>query len=408
LASDVSVSGDGESVIFAKRVLTTGTWSGGQSVNLYKKSIINGSLLMIDSSPSGVFIPGFSSAPSVNTDGSKIVFCSDKNGLVSDDNDGQEDMFLKNIITGSIHRLNTQGGSRFGSGGYSWSSKITPNGQFIIFSSGENITPNSVSGRNNLYKINLNNLEISCISTSETYQGGAFYPSVSDTRVIFQSQDWTYEPSVGKSIVYSYAYDLNLHTLVKFPLIQPLELPSSFNVNILAGDIALSENGNIASFWTWARWLLSDTQDSGDYYGIQLEANNPPPNFDRNYDGISDSVAVTLGYNPSLNLSPLINYLKSNPVSGLYSQSQYDANRISGQSDILNSPNSYALFTTNQIHNLGLGGVILNRNTNNELILNYQILESSDLVNWTTNSFQMPITNARSDKMFLRVQAVGP
>ena len=74
---------------------------------------------------------------------------------------------------------------------------------------------------------------------------------------------------------------------------------------------------------------------------------------------------------------------------------------------VLGNPNLHNLYTTNQIHNLGLGGIILNRDTNNELTLNYQILESTDLVNWTTNSLQLPITNAPTNKMFLRVQAVG-
>jgi hypothetical protein len=407
-SSDISISGDGASVTFAKRVYTDGTWSGGQSVNIYKKSLTDETLQMIDSSTSGSFISGYSSSPSVNSDGSKVVFTSYKNGLVSGDNDNQEDIFLKNLLTGSIYRLNTQDGTRFGSAGYSWSAKITPNGQFVIFSSGENLASNSVVGKNNLYKINLLNSEMECISSSDTYQGGAFYPAVSDTKIVFQSQDWSYEPTVGKSIVYSYSYDINLKTITRFPSIQPLELPSAFDVNILAGETSLSENGKTASFWTWARWLESDTQNSGHYYGIQLELNNPPSNFDRNNDGITDAMAVSLGYNPALNLTPLINYLKSNPVSGLYNQNQYDSNRTAGQNDILNNPNSHNLFTSNQIHNIGLGGIVLNRDTNNQLTLNTQVMQSTDLQNWTPyQTIALPITNAPANKLFLRVQAVG-
>lgn len=128
---------------------------------------------------------------------------------------------------------------------------------------------------------------------------------------------------------------------------------------------------------------------------------------DINNDGVSNVRALSVGLSPLFNLTSFINSLKTNPVSGLYNQTQYDANRTSGQNEVLSYPNSYGLYTTNQIHNLGLGGIILNRGTNNELTLHYQILESTDLVNWSTNSFLMPITNAPSDKMFLRVQAVG-
>lgn len=132
------------------------------------------------------------------------------------------------------------------------------------------------------------------------------------------------------------------------------------------------------------------------------------PNGDENGDGISNGVAVLLGYSPHFNFAPLIDYLKTNPVAGLFSQSQYDANRTNGQSDILNNPNANGLYTTNQIHNLGLGGIVLNRDTNNQLILNYQVMESTDLQNWFPyQTYQLPITNAPTNKMFLRVQSVG-
>ena len=85
-------------------------------------------------------------------------------------------------------------------------------------------------------------------------------------------------------------------------------------------------------------------------------------------------------------------------------------NVVSSDSNIIASvKNNNNLYTTNQIHNLGLGGIVLNRNANNQLTLSYQVLQSSDLQNWAPyQNITLPITNAPSDKMFLRVQAVGP
>ena len=403
---DIAVSGDGASVVFAKRVYTDGTWAGGQSVNIYRKSLVDGILQMIDSSPSGLFIPGSSTAPSVSSDGNKILFNSNKNGIISDDNDGQEDIFLKNLSTGSVTRLNVTGGLRFGSGDYSWSAKLTPNGHYAIFSSGQNLASNSVNGKNNLYKIDLSTSEITCISTSETYRGGAFYPATSNTRIIFQSQEWTYEPSIGKSIAYAYSYDLSTHAIVRFPEIQPLELPSAFDVNILAGETALSENGKIASFWSWARWISSDDSNSGNYYAIQIESNNPPENFDQNGDGITDGVAISLGYSPTLNLAPFINYLKTNPTAGLYNQSQFDANWTNAQRDILNNPNSRGLYTTSQIQNMAFGDLVLCKNPNGSFVLNYDIEQSTDLQDWTTYApLSTPLTGLPADKAFVRIKA---
>ena len=54
-----------------------------------------------------------------------------------------------------------------------------------------------------------------------------------------------------------------------------------------------------------------------------------------------------------------------------------------------------------------LGGIVLNRNTNNQLVLNYEILQSNDLQNWAPyQQNELVISNAPADKLFLRVQAV--
>jgi hypothetical protein len=130
--------------------------------------------------------------------------------------------------------------------------------------------------------------------------------------------------------------------------------------------------------------------------------------LDSNTDGIQDGRAFTLGYSREFNFAPLLDSLKDMPTPGLYNQSQYISNRVVGRNDVLNSPNSYNLYSANQIHNLGFGGIVLNRDTNNQLTLNYQVLQSSDLQNWTLyQNVTLPITNAPTDKMFLRVQAVG-
>lgn len=133
-----------------------------------------------------------------------------------------------------------------------------------------------------------------------------------------------------------------------------------------------------------------------------VTANFSPDNTDTDGDGLSNYQEVVIFHtNP--------NQAETNsPVNGLYLASQRQSERTAGQNDVVNNPSNYGLYTSNQIHNLGLGGIVLNRDTNNQLTLNYQVLQSSDLQNWSPyQTYQLPITNAPSDKMFLRVQAVG-
>ena len=131
-------------------------------------------------------------------------------------------------------------------------------------------------------------------------------------------------------------------------------------------------------------------------------ANFGPDNADTDGDGLTNYQEVVV-----FNTNPNIVETTS-PIPGLYLANQVQSSRTAGRADVTSTPNVYGLYTTSQIHNLGLGGIVLDRNSNNEMVLHYQIMQSTDLQNWTPyQSYDLPITNVPNDKMFLRVQAVG-
>ena len=158
------------------------------------------------------------------------------------------------------------------------------------------------------------------------------------------------------------------------------------------------------AFVSWS----GDVQSANNPVLIQMNANKTvtanfgPDNADSDGDELSNYQEVII-FHTNPNIAETIS-----PVPGLYLASQRQLERTAGQNDILNSPNNYGLYTSNQILNLGLGGIVLNRNANNQLVLNYQILQSADLQTWTTyQQNELIISNPPPDKMFLRVQALG-
>jgi len=132
------------------------------------------------------------------------------------------------------------------------------------------------------------------------------------------------------------------------------------------------------------------------------------------FTGCSNLAIVSLplklvGNYQSYNISDSVEFSKPIAEIALEKNLIAQENFADGQKTITDSPNAFGFYTTNQIHNLGLSGIVLDRDTNDNLVLNYQVLQSSDLQTWTPyQSVTLPITNAPSDKMFLRVQAVGP
>lgn len=80
--------------------------------------------------------------------------------------------------------------------------------------------------------------------------------------------------------------------------------------------------------------------------------------------------------------------------------------RADGVNSVLNNPNQWTLYTTNQIKNMAIGDLVLTRTNNGQFVLNYDIEQSEDLANWTPYAgFAMPLTNLPTDKAFVRIKA---
>ena len=80
--------------------------------------------------------------------------------------------------------------------------------------------------------------------------------------------------------------------------------------------------------------------------------------------------------------------------------------RTDGINSVLSNPNLWTLYTTNQISAMAVGDLVLTRTNNGSFILNYDIEQSEDLVNWYPyQGFAMPLTNLPVNKAFVRIKA---
>ena len=150
--------------------------------------------------------------------------------------------------------------------------------------------------------------------------------------------------------------------------------------------------------------LLADTDgdgltDADEISGISATPAIPtnPLLNDTDGDGLSNHQEVII-----FNTNP--NQAETNsPVAGLYLASQYQANRAGGRNEVLASPNSYGLFNSNQMLDLKFGGMVIGK-SNNQLVLTYQINQSTNLTTWTAyREESLVLSNALADKMFLRL-----
>jgi len=93
-------------------------------------------------------------------------------------------------------------------------------------------------------------------------------------------------------------------------------------------------------------------------------------------------------------------------IVGLFSNGQYSSQYDAGQQSVISSPNSYSLYTVNQMQNMAFGDLVLTKNANGSFTLNYDIEQSTDLQNWSTYApLSTPLTGLPADKAFVRIKA---
>ena len=178
-----------------------------------------------------------------------------------------------------------------------------------------------------------------------------------------------------------------------------LDYPAS----VMSGDLDADGDG------------LSDRIESGT--GVFVDGSNAgtdPLKPDTNGDGFKDGEAVSKGLNPLTDYSSAIQLVQQISDSEpsrflLYSQMQYDINRIAGRSDVTSNPAAYNLWTPASIMDLNLGGVMIQK-SGATVTVSVQMQTSTNLVTQPfTNSgtpVQLPPVSMPSDKGFLRVRAL--
>lgn len=127
-----SLSGDGSVVAFDTFATNLGSKAVGIEGQVYARiqGVATGQL--ISENAMGIPAIGNSRNPSVSGNGVWISFESNAYNLISNDNNGQYDIYVKNRNTGSIERVSTTNDGAESSG-YSFDSSISGDGRFVAF-----------------------------------------------------------------------------------------------------------------------------------------------------------------------------------------------------------------------------------------------------------------------------------
>ena len=143
----------------------------------------------------------------------------------------------------------------------------------------------------------------------------------------------------------------------------------------LATDVLINGLANNDAFVTA---VANKIKGTGGNYGIATQS------------GLSNTISTTTS-----------NLATKTELANALAQSRTD-----GINSVISNPNLWTLYTTNQISAMAIGDLVLTRTNNGSFVLNYDIEQSEDLVNWTPyQGFAMPLTNLPTNKAFVRIKA---
>ncbi len=167
---DASFTGNGRYVIFQTNAdnLIPGTIGG--SMNVYRKDLQTGALVLVSSNANGQ-AANASTEADASHDGRYVVFTTFASNLVAGDTNGLYDIFRKDLVTGEVVRVST--GSKNAQGqeaeanGSSGEASISADGRYVVFeSSASNLVAGDTNGATDIFRKDLVTGETIRVSTS--------------------------------------------------------------------------------------------------------------------------------------------------------------------------------------------------------------------------------------------------
>lgn len=186
---NVSISGDGRYVAFRSFASNLSAADNNGTWDIYVRDRLLGTTTLVSAHDPGQGAGlqvgnSYSYNPQISQDGSVITFWSNSNNLVAGDVNGQFDVFLKDLQTGTIEIISVDSSGNQATGGSSHASLPSKNGQLVGFwSNASNLVPGDT---NNVRDVFLRDRQtgvtqrVSVSATGEQANGASNHFSMSD------------------------------------------------------------------------------------------------------------------------------------------------------------------------------------------------------------------------------------
>jgi len=175
------MSADGRYVVYSGRDNEFGDDTDRRYFDIFVRELATGTITIASTDSAGTASDGSSGSPSISADGRYVAFGSYADNLVSGDTNHLEDIFVKDLATGIVTRVSTDSAGHEGNAA-SNSASISADGRYVAFiSDADNLVSDDTNGQIDIFVKDLSTGITTRASTvgTQSYQGFVFPQSLS-------------------------------------------------------------------------------------------------------------------------------------------------------------------------------------------------------------------------------------
>lgn len=270
---DASISGDGRFVAFVSQSSSFDEHDQNGTQDIYVKDRQTGHVIRASTDAMGTDANSFSQMPKISSDGRIVVYSSGASNLALNDTNQSGDIFAKNLVTGALQLVSADTSETAGNN-QSLRPSVSSDGRYVVFESdATNLVPDDTNDRSDIFRKDLLTGQVQRVSTtSNGHQAdGASYNATvsSDGRfVLFASQANLDGMSVTGNLA---LFVKDLHTgEVRRVFTRPDGTPVGSELNYLA---AISSDGKQAVVsYGGSDAVSTDRNGFQDIFSIKLES----------------------------------------------------------------------------------------------------------------------------------------
>jgi Tol biopolymer transport system component len=237
-------SPDGTRVAFVSAATNLVAGDTNGATDIFIKTLGTGAIERVSLASGGGQVNGASDSVQFSPDGTKVLFRSAASNLVAGDTNGIDDLFVKDLVTGAVTRITTTGFSGGGveANGASRQASFSPDGTKVVFASlASNLVAGDTNNSEDVFVKDLLSGTVTRISISTsgnqvsgTHNQPVFSP---DGRyVAFVSNGSNFGVTDGNAAADVYVKDLNSAAVFRLSL-------SNSSLSAVAGPVSFSADG---------------------------------------------------------------------------------------------------------------------------------------------------------------------